>query len=130
MYTPRSAPWAQEAQIIRRDLAPLGIDVQVKEFAVGDYFARIGRPGEPFDLAISGYTMPPDPLGALTPFDGSNIGNERRQPLVLQRPGLQPEAPGGGEAVRREPESGSKPPRARARARRRSRGGDRDEREP
>ena len=75
MYTPNTAPWVQEAQIIRRDLAPLGIDVQVKEFAGGDYFHRVGRRGEPFDLAITGYTMSPDPLGVLTLFDGSNIGN-------------------------------------------------------
>ena len=71
MYTPSIAPWAQEAQIIRRDLAPLGIDVQVKEFAVGDFFARITRRGEPFDLAVSGYTIAPDSLGTLASFDGT-----------------------------------------------------------
>jgi YVTN family beta-propeller protein len=74
MYTPNVAPWVQEAQIIRRDLAPLGIDVQVKEFAVGDYFARVTRRGEPFDLAVSGYLESPDPVGALTLFDGRSIG--------------------------------------------------------
>jgi peptide/nickel transport system substrate-binding protein len=74
MYTPNVAPWVQEAQIIRRDLAPLGIDVQVKEFAVGDYFARITRRGEPFDLAISGYLETPDPVEALTLFDGTLVG--------------------------------------------------------
>src|SRR5262249_54938987 len=74
MYTPNVAPWVQEAQIIRRDLAPLGIDVQVKEFAVGDYFARIIRRDEPFDLAVSGYLDSPDPLAVLTIFDGSTIG--------------------------------------------------------
>jgi hypothetical protein len=74
MYTPNVAPWVQEAQIIRRDLAPLGIDVQVKEFAVGDYFARVTRRGEPFDLAVSGYLESPDPVGALTLFDGTLIG--------------------------------------------------------
>jgi YVTN family beta-propeller protein len=74
MYTPNIAPWTQEAQIIRRDLAPLGIDVQVKEFAVGDYFARITRRGEPFDLAVSGYLGAPDPVGMLSIFDASSIG--------------------------------------------------------
>ena len=59
MYTPEYPTVAQEAQIIRRDLKPLGIDVQVKEFPVGDYFSRITRPGEPFDLAVSGYTVCP-----------------------------------------------------------------------
>jgi hypothetical protein len=44
----------QEAQVIRRNLKPLGIDVQVKEFPIGDFFTRMFRPGEPFDLAVSG----------------------------------------------------------------------------
>jgi peptide/nickel transport system substrate-binding protein len=74
MYTPNVPPWLQEAQIIRRDLNPLGIDVQVKEFPIGDFFARISRRGEPFDLAVSGYSLPPDPLQILAAFDGSTIG--------------------------------------------------------
>ncbi len=131
MYTPNTAPWVQEAQIIRRDLAPLGIDVQVKEFAIGDYFTRITRRGEPFDLAVSGYLMPPDPVrGPRNLRRQHDRPSEHQQLLVLRRPGLQPKAPRGGEAVRREPQSSSEPPRARARARRRSRGRDRDEREP
>jgi YVTN family beta-propeller protein len=74
MYTPNIAPWTQEAQIIRRDLAPLGIDVQVKEFAIGDYFTRITRRGEPFDLAVSGYLEAPDPVGLLAFFGSSPNG--------------------------------------------------------
>jgi ABC-type transport system substrate-binding protein len=73
MYTPNLPPWQQEAQIVRRDLAPLGIDVQVKEFPIGDFFARIGRRGEPFDLAVSGWSFGTDPEQALGLFDGSAI---------------------------------------------------------
>jgi peptide/nickel transport system substrate-binding protein len=74
MYTPDVPPWLQEAQIIRRDLAPLGIDVQVKEFPLVDFYARIGRHGEPFDLAVSGYySNTTDPAGDLEIFDGSTI---------------------------------------------------------
>ena len=54
VYTPDVAPWLQEAQIIRRDLQPLGIDVQLKEFPINEYYDRIGHHGEPFDLAMSG----------------------------------------------------------------------------
>jgi ABC-type transport system substrate-binding protein len=71
LYTPNTSPWVEEAQIIRRDLKPLGIDVQVKEFAIGDFFARVTRRGEPFDLAVSGYALPPDPVGPLGIFEGS-----------------------------------------------------------
>ena len=73
MYTPNVPPWLQEAQVVRRDLAPLGIDVEVKQFALGDFFARIGRRGEPFDLAVSGYSLSPDTGQDLTSFNGSKI---------------------------------------------------------
>ena len=77
MYTPNVPPWQQEAQIVRRNLAPLGIDVEVKEFPIGDFYTRILRPGEPFDLAVSGYGGgPTDPALWLRGFDGSVIGTE------------------------------------------------------
>ena len=74
MYTTNLPLWQQEAQIIRRNLKPLGIDVQVKEFPIGDYFTRLGRRGEPFDLAVSGwYFGSTDPIRMLKIFDGSTI---------------------------------------------------------
>lgn len=74
MYTPDVAPWLQEAQIIRRDLRPLGIDVQLKEFPIDEYFDRITRRGEPFDLAVVGwYSNNTDPAQDLDIFDGSTI---------------------------------------------------------
>jgi YVTN family beta-propeller protein len=71
MYTPNVPPWVQEAQIIRRDLKPLGIDVQVKAFPVGGFFSRLLRKGEPYDLAVSGYTTTPDPAAVLGTFAGN-----------------------------------------------------------
>jgi SARP family transcriptional regulator, regulator of embCAB operon len=68
LYTPNRPPWQQEARIIRRDLKPIGIDVQVKEFPVGAYFSRIARPGEPFDLAVSGWAFSADPISPLGIF--------------------------------------------------------------
>jgi YVTN family beta-propeller protein len=65
MYTPNLSPWREEAQIVRRNLKPLGIDVQVKEFPIGDFFTRVTRRGEPFDLAVSGYWMGADPVATL-----------------------------------------------------------------
>jgi ABC-type transport system substrate-binding protein len=65
MYTPNLPPWQQEAQIIRRDLKPLGIDVDVKEFTLDTFFRRISRRGEPFDLAVSGYGFGADPVEIL-----------------------------------------------------------------
>jgi len=75
MYTPNIPPWLQEAQIVQRDLKPLGIDVEVKEFPVGDYFRRIGLRHEPFDLAVSGWLLlSTDPVQALGIFDSTAVG--------------------------------------------------------
>jgi peptide/nickel transport system substrate-binding protein len=74
MYTPNLPPWLQEAQIVRRDLRPLDIDVQVRAFPLDAFFARIGRRGEPFDLAVAGWaagSADPGQLGQL--FDGRTI---------------------------------------------------------
>jgi ABC-type transport system substrate-binding protein len=70
MYTPNVPPWLQEAQIIRRDLKPLGIDVQITAMPEGDFFNRIiSQPGEPFDLAVSGWGFQTtDPAEVLSIF--------------------------------------------------------------
>lgn len=73
MYTPNVPPWLQEAQIVRRDLKPLGIDVQVEEMPLGDFFARIQRRNEPFDLAVSGWGFgSTDPAQVLETFTGAS----------------------------------------------------------
>jgi len=76
MYAATNPPWPQEAQLIAAELKPLGIDVQIKTFPIGEFFARIGHRGEPFDLAVSGYFFAsPDPAQVFTPaFDGRTIG--------------------------------------------------------
>jgi ABC-type transport system substrate-binding protein len=57
-------------------LKPLGIDVQVKEFPIANFFTRVTRRREPFDLAVSGYWMPLDPVRNLALlFGGSAVGS-------------------------------------------------------
>ena len=76
MYTPSLSPWLEEAEIVRRNLKPLGIDVHVKEFPIGDFFTRVVRRNEPFDLAVSGNWMSPDPVQNMAYlFDGGGIGS-------------------------------------------------------
>ena len=63
------------AQLIKAELAPIGIDVQIKSFpgfAVGHLTARRG---EPFDMAlVSWYVAYPDPSNILNYlFDGRSI---------------------------------------------------------
>jgi ABC-type transport system substrate-binding protein/DNA-binding SARP family transcriptional activator len=74
MYTPSDQAWLQEAQIIKRNLKPLGIDVEVKAFPFKDFFNRVARRGEPFDLAVSGWAFgSTDPAQVFNIFDGSLI---------------------------------------------------------
>jgi ABC-type transport system substrate-binding protein/DNA-binding SARP family transcriptional activator len=90
MYTPNLAPWLQEAQIVRQNLKPLGITVEIKEFPIGDFFTRIGRRDEPFDLAVSGWAFgSTDPAEALAIFDGSTISaRDNSNFSYLDDPGL------------------------------------------
>ncbi len=69
LYTCDVAPCGQQAQIVKADLAPLGIQVNVKAFSLGALFARVARPGEPFDLAYEGW-LPDyfDPEAMLDPL--------------------------------------------------------------
>ena len=75
MYTPNASPWLQEAQVVRRDLKPLGIDVQIETMPFGAFYRRINRPGEPFDLAISSWgSQTTDPAEVLDTFDSRAPG--------------------------------------------------------
>ena len=74
LYAANRPPWTQEAQVIKQNLAALGIDVQVEEFPVGEFFSRLSRRGEPFDLAVSGLALgSTDPADLLGLFDGTTI---------------------------------------------------------
>lgn len=55
LYTCNLSPCAQHAQIIKNDLAAIGIHVTVEEFSTGVLYAKIARPGEPFDIADVGW---------------------------------------------------------------------------
>jgi YVTN family beta-propeller protein len=69
LYTCDDPTCAQHAQIVKTDLAAIGLHVVIKAFQVSTLFARIARPGEPFDLAESGWLPDyPDPASMMTPL--------------------------------------------------------------
>ena len=69
LYTCNYPTCQQQAQIIRNDLAPIGIHLNVKTFPWFALFDRVGRAGEPFDLATVGWTADyPDPSAILNPL--------------------------------------------------------------
>jgi YVTN family beta-propeller protein len=66
LYTCNQSPCDQQAQIIKANLAAIGIDVQVKAFPIDALFNRVARPGEPFDLAFAEWVADyPDPYDFL-----------------------------------------------------------------
>jgi peptide/nickel transport system substrate-binding protein len=76
LYVPtRPTPQAQ-AQIVKRDLKRIGLDVQIVSFPPGAYFGRLANPKEPFDMAWVGWlandTDPGSFLDSL--FNGTTIG--------------------------------------------------------
>ncbi len=66
LYTCNAAPCDQQAQIIKTDLAPIGIRVEVKTFKDSTLYTKTVTPGEPFDIAWVGWLPDyPDPAAML-----------------------------------------------------------------
>jgi len=68
-------PAPEQAQIVKNDLAKIGLHVQIQTFPSTPYFARLATPGEPFDLAYNGWVADyPDPDDFLNGLldDGAN----------------------------------------------------------
>jgi ABC-type transport system substrate-binding protein len=61
-YTCNVAPCLEWAEIVRANLAAIGIDLEIRPFTFHDMFQRIGRPDAPFDLSFWGWIgEKPDP---------------------------------------------------------------------
>jgi peptide/nickel transport system substrate-binding protein len=69
LYTCDVSPCPEQAQLIKTELAAIGLQVQIKAFPFPILFTKLGTPGEPVDLAWSGYIADyPDPQGQLDPI--------------------------------------------------------------
>jgi YVTN family beta-propeller protein len=54
------------AEVVKHDLAAIGLRVRIRKFSQGEVYSRIVRPGEPFDLAIANWAPDyPDPANML-----------------------------------------------------------------
>ena len=73
LYTCELSPCPEQAQIVKTDLAALGLRVQIKTFPLAALAAKFATPGEPFDLAWEGWLPDyPDPYSMLTPLLSDN----------------------------------------------------------
>jgi ABC-type transport system substrate-binding protein len=61
------------AQVIRFDLAKIGLAVEVKTFEPTVMFDRMSRRGEPWDLSVAGEILNLDPEAWIDQFHGRNI---------------------------------------------------------
>jgi peptide/nickel transport system substrate-binding protein len=76
LYTCEGLKCLQRAQILKTDLAAIGLRVVVKAFQAPVVFAKLATPGEPFDIANVGWNADyPDPQAILDPLlqDSSNL---------------------------------------------------------
>ena len=61
-YTCNQPPCLEQAEIVRENLAAIGIDLEIRRFPFGTMFARLQNPDEPFDLSVFGWIGDtPDP---------------------------------------------------------------------
>jgi ABC-type transport system substrate-binding protein len=76
LYTPASTSLIAAAQVVKRNLASIGLEVEVTPIS-GDYIGRLlGNPDEPWDIAFAGWSQDHlDPFSYLNElFDGQFIG--------------------------------------------------------
>jgi ABC-type transport system substrate-binding protein len=56
-YTCNNPACLEQARIVRRNLAAIGLDIEVKSFPFAQMFRRLATPGEPWDLGSFGWLM-------------------------------------------------------------------------
>jgi YVTN family beta-propeller protein len=88
LYTCNVSPCPEQAQIVKRNLAAIGLQVQIRTFPLSNLFSILIRPGEPFDLAWVGWVTDfPDPYGMLNAVleNGSIIEPTFTDPVYAHR---------------------------------------------
>ena len=70
LYTCDFPDCVRHGEILRSNLAAIGIDLTVHQFTLEEMFKRLETPGEPFDLAYSNWFADyVDPLNFLQLWD-------------------------------------------------------------
>jgi ABC-type transport system substrate-binding protein len=90
LYTCDAYPCPQQAQIIKADLAAIGLQVQIKTFPSTTLFGREATRRKPFDLAWEGW-IPDylDPQAMLTSIlEDSSVGPTFNDPAYKRRLGM------------------------------------------
>ncbi len=71
LYTCNLPECTRHAQILRSNLAAIGIELDVRLFPLGEFFERIHTPGEPWDIAYTNWFVDhPDPANYINDLFG------------------------------------------------------------
>jgi ABC-type oligopeptide transport system substrate-binding subunit len=66
LYICNSPGCGPVAEVVKHDLAAIGLRVRIRKFSQREVYSRVVKPGEPFDLAIVNWAPDyPDPANAL-----------------------------------------------------------------
>jgi ABC-type transport system substrate-binding protein len=80
MYTCNFSPCLRDAQVVKKNLAAIGIAVEVRTFAFSDLFAREFRTGEPYDIGLVTWGFDyPDPSDILNRLLDGSLGRNGGQ---------------------------------------------------
>ena len=93
LYTCTFSPCPQWAQVVKANLAAIGVAVEIRMFSLEDLFAKQNTQGEPWDIGLLTWSVDyPDPSDVLNyMFEGKFIGQpqaanwERFNDLVYNR---------------------------------------------
>jgi ABC-type oligopeptide transport system substrate-binding subunit len=84
--TRATSPIAPATRILQANLRAIGIDLDVRQFPLGEFFGRVKRPGEPWDLAYWNWFPDfPDPAN----FIDDQFGPAGQIPAVARAPAIE-----------------------------------------
>jgi ABC-type oligopeptide transport system substrate-binding subunit len=91
LYAPDDTADQRHAQIVKANLNAIGIDVQIKILSHAVLFQRLGRKGEPYDLALTrwyaDYADPVTFLGFFDPRQGPANPSQSTNDSYFHEPG-------------------------------------------
>jgi YVTN family beta-propeller protein len=86
LYTCDFPDCSRHAQILQANLRPIGIDLDVRQFPLGEFFERVKTPGEPWDLAYwNWFPDYPDPAN----FIEDQFGPGGQAPAAVRDPTIE-----------------------------------------
>jgi ABC-type oligopeptide transport system substrate-binding subunit len=86
LYTCNLPGCTAHGQILRSNLRAIGIDLDVRQFSLGEMFRRTSNPNEPFDIAYSNWFVDfADPVG----YINHQFARDGQRGALFNNPGME-----------------------------------------